>query len=63
VFNYFVKLTAFYKLHAEIALAIPLAYLVDGDDAWMVKARSGFSFQAKALEMRLRCPLAEADDF
>jgi hypothetical protein len=63
VFNYFVKLTTFYKLHAEIALAIPLAYLVDGDDAWMVKARSGFGFQAKALEVCWGCPLSKPNDF
>ena len=31
---YFVKLAAFDELHAEVAVAITLAYLVDGDDAW-----------------------------
>src|SRR5215831_4390001 len=61
--NYFVKLTTFDKLHTEIALTIPLAYLVDGNDAWMVKARSGFGFQTKALQVRWCCPLTEADNF
>src|SRR5262245_33917238 len=58
MFNYFVKLTTFDKLHAEIAFAIPFPYLVDGNDAWMVEARSGFGFQTKALEVRSCCPLA-----
>src|SRR5215475_11108997 len=61
--NDFVKLTTFDKLHAEIALAIPLTDLVDGNNAWMVKARSGFGFQAKALQVCWCCPLTEADDF
>src|SRR6516165_2072636 len=61
--NHLVKLTTFDKLHTEIALAIPLADLVDGNDAWMVKAGSGFGFQPKAPEVRLCCPLTEADDF
>jgi hypothetical protein len=61
--NYFVKLTTLDKFHAEIALTIPFAYLVDGNDAWMVKARSGFGFQTKPLQVRLCCPLTQADDF
>src|SRR5262249_7923220 len=63
VFGYFIKLTTFDKLHAEIALPVPLPYLVDGNDAWMVEARSGSGFQTKALEVHFRCPLTEADDF
>ena len=63
VFNYFVKLTAFNKLHAEVALAIALADLVDWDDARMIEARSGFGFQPKALEVRFGGPLAKANDF
>ena len=45
VFNHFVKLTAFDELHAEVALPIALAHLVDWDDARMIEARSGFCFQ------------------
>ena len=63
LFDYFVKLAAFDKLHAEIALAAPLAYLVDGNDVWMIKARSGFGFQTKALEVGLCCPLTETNEF
>jgi hypothetical protein len=49
VFNHFVELSAFDELHAEVALPITLTYLVDWDDAWMVKARCGLSFQTKTL--------------
>src|SRR4029453_18625956 len=62
VFNHFVKLTAFDKLHSEVALSIALAYLVDWDDARMIEARRGLGFQTEALEMCLGRPLAEADD-
>ena len=61
--DYFLELAAFNKLHAEVALAIALADLVDWDDAWMIKARRGFCFQTKALEVRLRGPLSKTDDF
>jgi hypothetical protein len=44
LFDYFVKLAAFDKLHAEVALAIALTDLVDWDDARMVEARSSFGF-------------------
>ena len=59
VFNHFVKLAAFDELHAEVTLAIALAHLVDWDDAWMIKARSGFCFQTKALEVRFAWPTAQ----
>ena len=62
IFNYFVELTAFDKLHTEVALAIALAHFVDGDDAWMIEARSGFSFKSEALEVRFGRPLAETND-
>ena len=61
--DYFVKLAAFDKLHAEVALAIALADLVDGDDARMIEAGGSFGFQSKALEVRFGGPLAEANDF
>src|SRR5262245_3580699 len=63
MFNYFVKLTTFNELHAEVTLAVALAHLVDGNDAWMVQTRSRFGFKTKALEVRSCCPLAETDDF
>ena len=62
VFNYFVELAAFDKLHTEIALAIALAYFVDGHDAGMVEARGSFGFKSEALEVCFSSPLAETDD-
>ena len=63
VLNYFVKLTAFDELHAEVTLAIALAYLVDWNDTWMIQAGCGFRFQAKALQVRFGGPLTKANDF
>ena len=63
VFNYFVKLTAFDELHAEVALAIALAHFVNGNDARMIEARSSFCFQTEALEVRFGGPLPKANDF
>ena len=63
VFNYFIKLTAFDELHAEVALPIALAHFVDGDDARMIEARRGFGFKTKALEVGLRGPLSKTNDF
>ena len=63
VFNHFVKLTAFDKLHAEEALPIAFAHLVNWDDAGMIEARRSFCFQVKALEVRFGGPLPEANDF
>jgi hypothetical protein len=61
--DYFVELAAFNKLHAEVALAIALAYLVDWDNAWMIETRGSFGFQTKPLKVRSSGPLAEANDF
>jgi hypothetical protein len=63
VFRYLVKLTAFNKLHAEVALAIALAYLIDRHDARVIEARGGFCFSSKTLQVRLRGPLSKTDDF
>ena len=61
--DYFVKLAAFDELHAEVAGAIALADFVDGDDARMIEAGSGFGFAAKTLQVRFGGPLAEANHF
>ena len=63
MFNYFVKLAAFDELHAEVAVAVTLAYLVDGHDAWVIETRRSFRFQTKAFKMRFGRPLPESDDF
>src|SRR5436190_19568607 len=57
----FVELAAFDKFHAEIALGVALADLVDGNNAWMLEAGSGFCFPPKALEMCFGGPGAKAD--
>src|SRR5262249_23076438 len=62
-FNYFIKLSAFDELHAEVALAIPLTYLINGHDAWMIESRRSFRLQAKSPEVGFSGPLAKANDF
>ena len=48
--HYFVKLAAFDEVHAEVALTIALADLVNRNDARMFEAGCGFRFPAKALQ-------------
>src|SRR2546430_3653382 len=59
--RYFVKLAAFDELHAEVALAIALADLVNGNNAWMFEAGSSFRLSPKTLQMRFSGPRAKAD--
>src|SRR6266550_6200593 len=59
--RYFVKLAAFDELHAEVALRIALADLVNGNNAWMLEVGGGFCFPAEALQMCVGGPGAEAD--
>ena len=54
--DYFVQLAAFDELHAEVALAIALADLVNGNNAWMFEAGGSFRFSAKALQVRFASP-------
>jgi hypothetical protein len=63
VSHHFVQLTAFDELHAEVALSIALADLVDWNNAWMIEAGSRFCFQTKAPEVRFGGPLPKANDF
>src|SRR4051794_13460092 len=58
--DYFVQLSAFDELHAEIARAISLAHVIDGDDAWMVEAGGGFCLPAKAFQVGFARPLTKA---
>jgi hypothetical protein len=60
--DYFVELSAFDELHAEVALAIALADFVDWNDAWMIEASSRFGFQPEAPKVRFGGPLTKADD-
>src|SRR5436189_4862397 len=57
LFNYFVKLAAFYKLHAEVTLAITLANFMDCNDTRMLQVSRCFRFEPKALQVGFACPL------
>ena len=57
--DYFVKLTAFDKLHAEVARAIALADFVDGNDTGMLQAGRCFGFEAKAFQVRFAWPTGQ----
>src|SRR6266480_604459 len=59
--DYFVKLTAFDELHAEITRAVALAHFVNGNDRRMIEAGGGFCFHSEALEVRFRGPLPESN--
>jgi hypothetical protein len=61
--DYFIKLAASDESHAEVALAVALAHLVDGHNARVIEAGSSFGFQTKAFEVGFRGPLAKTDDF
>jgi hypothetical protein len=61
--DHFVKLASFDEVHAEVALPILLAHLVDGNDARMVKLSGSFRFPSKALQMRFGSPRAQANYF
>ena len=47
--DYFVKLAPLDELHAEVALAILLADLVNWNNAWMFQAGGSFRFPAETL--------------
>src|SRR4030095_1668430 len=61
--NYFVELSAFDELHAEVARAVALTDFVDRNDTGMLQTRRGLCFKTKALQMRFARPLTEANDF
>ena len=60
--DHFIQLSAFDKLHAEIALTIPLTHFVDGNDARMIEASGSFRFPAKTLHVRFGGPLTQANN-
>jgi hypothetical protein len=62
LFNYFVKLAAFDKLHAEVARAVALAYFMDWNDTGMLQASRSFGFKAKALQVCFGRPLTKANN-
>src|SRR4030095_3649100 len=60
---HFIELSTVDELHAEVAGAFALTYLMDGHDARMIETGCGFRLPAKALLMRLCSPIAQADHF
>src|SRR5262249_35611592 len=54
--HHFVKLAAFDELHAKVALAIALAYLIDRNNTWMIEAGCRFCFTPKPLQVRFGRP-------
>ena len=42
------RLAAFNKLHAEITLTIALAYLIDGNDSWVMEAGGSTGLAAES---------------
>src|SRR5262245_43932243 len=60
--EYLIKLSAFDKSHAEVAGALALADLVNGDDARMLEACSGFGFPAKSFYVRFARPMTQCND-
>jgi hypothetical protein len=56
-------LSAVDEIHAEVARTLAFAHFVNGNDAWMIQVGCRLGFPTKALQMRLRGPLAKADDF
>src|SRR5207245_10922001 len=55
--DYFIKLTAFDKLHAEVARAIALADFVDRNDTRMLQMGGSLCFKSKTLQVRFARPL------
>jgi hypothetical protein len=51
------------ELHAEVALAIALADLIDRDNARMLEAGGSFRFAAKALQVLFSTPRTKTNHF
>src|SRR5205807_8333380 len=60
--DYFIKSSAFYELHAEVAGTVAFPDLMNWDDARVVQARCGFRLRSKPFDVRFRGPPSEADD-
>src|SRR2546430_7634909 len=61
--DYFIQLSAFDELHAEVTRPVALADFVNRHDARMLQTRRGFCFKAKTLQVSLARPLTKANDF
>jgi hypothetical protein len=60
--DYFVEMTSFDEPHTEVARAIAFADFVDGNDPRMIQLRCGFRFSAKTFQVRVSCPLTNANN-
>src|SRR5262249_20200689 len=49
---YFIQLSAFDELHAEVTRPVALADVVDWNDPGMLQTRRGFCFKAKTPQVR-----------
>jgi hypothetical protein len=56
-------MSAFDKLHAEVALTITLANFMDWNDTGMLQVSRRFRFEAKTFQVRFAGPLTKANDF
>src|SRR5438046_8941162 len=61
--DYFIQLSAFDELHAEVTRTVALADFVNRHDTGMLQTRRGFCFKAKALQVGFARPLTKANDF
>src|SRR6266480_3003986 len=59
--DYFIKLTAFDKLHAEITRAITLADFMDWNDTGVLQIGGSLCFKAKTLQVRFARPMTQAN--
>ena len=60
--GYFVELSAFDELHAEVTRAIALADFVDRNDTGMLQTRCRFGLQTETFQVSFARPLTKADD-
>jgi hypothetical protein len=61
--DHFIELAAFNKLHAEITLAITLAYLIDGNDSGVLETSGSFGLAAESFQMRFCGARTQAKQF
>src|SRR6266511_6140528 len=59
----FIEWPAFEQFHAEIAGAVTLSDLIDGNDAGMIETGCRFGFEVETLQVSFGRPRTKADDF
>src|SRR5262245_3881804 len=58
----FVETISFDETHTEVVRAVAFTDFVDRNDPRMIELCGGFCFPAEALQVRVGCPLANAND-